>query len=239
MAEIILGTRKIRYTIKYSNRCKNIQLRLTTPDNVEVTVPNGHRKLNMNIEQMLKDKASWITKQSSRLLLLQQNPVNKFLTQGSYLLYLGKQYCITYTESMYPRVSIDRQSISVSLPYPVNLQVASVILRSWYIRMATDVLAQKTSFWASQLGVKPSKIKIKDQKTRWGSCSSHSNINYNWRIIMAPESVVDYLVVHELCHMIVPNHSDRFWKLVAKFSPCFKQHRQWLNNNGSLLMRIL
>lgn len=239
MAEIILGTLKMHYTIIYGNHCKNIQLRLTAPDHIEVTVPNRLRKQTVNIEQILKDKASWIHKQSSRLLQLQQNPVNKFLTQDSYLLYLGEPYSITYTESMHATVSIDGRSLLVGQPYPVDLHVASLTLRSWYIRMATNILTQKTSFWASQLSVKPAQIRIKDQKTRWGSCSSRNNINYNWRIIMAPESVVDYLVVHELCHLVVPSHSDRFWQLVAKFSPSFHQHRRWLANNGSLLMRIL
>lgn len=240
MPEIILNTKRIHYIIKYSNRCKNIRLRLTSPENIQVTVPIGYHKSNIKIDQILKNKANWIMKQSSRLSRLQQNPVNKFLTQGSYLLYLGEQYSIMYAHSTQPMINLNQKTIVICLPpHSADLESAAAMLRSWYIRMAADLLMQKTVLWASRIGVKPSQVKIKDPKTRWGSCSSRRIINYNWRIIMAPENVIDYLVVHELCHLLVPNHSEAFWERVANYNPRFKDHRRWLTDNGFLLMRIL
>ncbi|MBQ8597165.1 MAG: M48 family metallopeptidase, partial [Lachnospiraceae bacterium] len=78
-------------------------------------------------------------------------------------------------------------------------------------------------------------IRIKDQKSRWGSCSSKGNLNFNWRIVMAPEPVCDYVVIHELCHLVHLDHSERFWKLVESICPGYEQYKKWLKTNGSRL----
>ena len=86
--------------------------------------------------------------------------------------------------------------------------------------------------------VKPLKIAVRKQKTRWGSCSSTGTISYNWLVIMAPNDVMQYLVIHELSHLIEPNHSQRFWQVVKTFDPNFSTHRLWLKNNGRLLKSL-
>jgi predicted metal-dependent hydrolase len=113
------------------------------------------------------------------------------------------------------------------------------MLRRWYIENATHHFAEKTTFWAGRIAVQPAKISIRDQKTRWGSCSSRGNINFNWRIVMAPPEIMDYLVIHELCHMRIPNHSSLYWQLVEQFMPEYRQRRDWLKHNSRLLTRIL
>ncbi len=79
------------------------------------------------------------------------------------------------------------------------------------------------------------KVTIRDQRTRWGSCSSRGTLSFNWRLIMAPPDVMDYVVVHELCHLIEPNHSRKFWQLLAGLLPDFRQPRLWLKRNVNLL----
>ena len=89
---------------------------------------------------------------------------------------------------------------------------------------------------APALGVSYGQIQIRDQRTRWGSCSPHGNLSFNWRLALAPFDVLDYVVVHELCHLRVPNHSARFWKLVASRRPGWHRERDWLTAHGPELL---
>lgn len=103
-------------------------------------------------------------------------------------------------------------------------------------RLARAVFEQKVSLYASLMKVSYGRISIRDQKTRWGSCSSDGNLNFNWRLILAPEEVLDYVVIHELAHRREMNHSKRFWDQVAAVMPDYRKQRQWLKQNGDLLM---
>ena len=91
------------------------------------------------------------------------------------------------------------------------------------------------AYYAQLLGVTYATISIRDQKTRWGSCSSKGNLSFSWRLILAPPKVLDYVVVHELCHRKEMNHSPRFWVLVESMIPDYKTHRKWLKENGEKL----
>lgn len=97
---------------------------------------------------------------------------------------------------------------------------------------ARKVLTEKTDYYKRLIGVDYKKIRIGDQKTRWGSCSSSGTISYNWRLILMPEEIMDYVVVHELCHMVEMNHSKRFWARVAEILPDYQIRRKWLKENG-------
>ncbi len=102
--------------------------------------------------------------------------------------------------------------------------------------LARHVLEQKTGLYAGLMNVTYGRISIRDQKTRWGSCSGKGNLNFNWRLILAPEEVLDYVVVHELAHRREMNHSPAFWKLVEEILPDYRIRRQWLKQHGAELM---
>ncbi len=111
--------------------------------------------------------------------------------------------------------------------------------RKRYIELARDIFTRKTSYYAQILGVSYGRISIREQKTRWGSCSSEGNLNYNWRLIFAPEDVLDYVVVHELAHRKEMNHSKAFYAVVASALPDYKKPQDWLRKNGSTLWTIV
>lgn len=102
---------------------------------------------------------------------------------------------------------------------------------------ASEIFEKKVSMYASKMNVTIHRITIRDQKTRWGSCSAGGNLNFNWRLLLAPEEVLDYVVVHELAHRKEMNHSSRFWKIVEEFVPDYRTYRQWLRQYGENLMR--
>lgn len=97
---------------------------------------------------------------------------------------------------------------------------------------AREILTVKSKVYASKLGVSFNKIRIGNQKTRWGSCSSKGTISYNWKLVLMPDEIMDYVVVHELCHLLEMNHSPRFWQLVEEVLPDYKAYRTWLKRHG-------
>lgn len=121
------------------------------------------------------------------------------------------------------------------VPYDADYEQRKSLLEKWYRRQAEQILAEKTAFYAERLGVSFADIRIKDQRSRWGSCSSKKNLNFNWRIIMAPEPVCDYVVIHEVCHLLHMDHSREFWKEVEGLCPEYRQYKSWLKEKGGLL----
>lgn len=106
----------------------------------------------------------------------------------------------------------------------------------WTRKQAQDILPQKVSAWAQKMGVEYNNIVIKDQKTLWGSCSQKKNLNFSYRLIKMPLSIIDYLIVHELAHLIHFDHSPEFWACVAAYIPNYKEARKWLNTNRYAVM---
>lgn len=108
-------------------------------------------------------------------------------------------------------------------------------LEKRYRQAAKEYVPKRVDYYASVLGVSYERIRIAEQKTRWGSCSSKGTLSFNWKLMLAPPKVLDYVVVHELCHIKEMNHSPRFWKLVEEIMPDYKEYRTWLKENGNTL----
>ena len=98
------------------------------------------------------------------------------------------------------------------------------------------IFERKTNFYARKIDVYPKKITVKSYKKRWGSCSYKEELSYNWKLIMAPEKIIDYVIVHELCHLIHFNHSKDYWEKVSKILPNYKTSKEWLKINQYLLI---
>lgn len=104
--------------------------------------------------------------------------------------------------------------------------------RKRYIETARSIFTQKAAYYARLIGVTYGRISIREQKTRWGSCSAKGNLNFNWKLVLMPPEILDYVVVHELAHRLQMNHSAAFWAEVGKILPDYRERRQWLKVNG-------
>ena len=100
-------------------------------------------------------------------------------------------------------------------------------------KLARKVFAEKCRFYAEQMDVTYGTISVREQKTRWGSCSAKGNLNFNWKLVLMPEEILDYVVVHELAHRQEMNHSPAFWAVVGRIVPDYKERRKWLKENGA------
>ena len=159
------------------------------------------------------------------------------LENGDILYYLGEARTlrIMREERSRARVKLVMDLLLMWAPYEADYECGREQLEKGYRREAAAVFEEKAEEFAKRLHVSFQDIRIKDQKSRWGSCSSKRNMNFNWRLLMAPEPVCDYVIIHELCHLIHMNHSADFWNLVESICPDYRQYKKWLREKGKLL----
>lgn len=159
------------------------------------------------------------------------------LENGDTLYYLGEARTLRVIreERSRARVKLVMDQLLLWVPYEADYEYRKEQLEKWYRKEAAVVFQEKAEEFAGRLSVSFQDIRIKDQKSRWGSCSSKRNMNFNWRLLMAPEPVCDYVIIHELCHLIHMNHSADFWNLVESVCPDYRQYRKWLKENGKEL----
>ncbi|MHB1392929.1 MAG: M48 family metallopeptidase [Clostridia bacterium] len=138
-----------------------------------------------------------------------------------------------------PRVFFRNERFEIYMNNALNLESGMTAIDeafgSWFNKRAEEVFSERLKYYCGIIGVKYHRFCIKAQKTRWGSCSSKGNLNFNWRLVMAPEWVLDYVVVHELAHLKHMNHSKEFWDTVAIYIPEYKKAVAWLKENGGTL----
>ncbi len=128
------------------------------------------------------------------------------------------------------RVKLERNALVISY----NLSGGSLTtekLEQWLQTRAKTLITSKVKLFSQKMGLSYNRVVIRDQKSRWGSCSCLKNLNFNWRLIMAPEPVMDYVIVHELCHLKEMSHSKSFWNLVARYCPNWHDYRDWLDEH--------
>lgn len=146
--------------------------------------------------------------------------------------YLGQGYILEirqYPSYKKPGVMTEGERLVVLTAWRDSASVKKAV-REWYAARAAAIIPERVRLYQSRMGENIGRICIKDVKSRWGSCSSKRNLNFNWRLVMAPLEVLDYVVVHELCHLKEMNHSKDFWALVEEILPDYKKSRAWLKN---------
>ena len=196
----------------------NADLVVRAPKNLSIT----------DIEKFIKDKANWIKKKQA-LIKSQQLPETKYQT-GEVFLYLGQYYPLT-TKSKIQEICFDGSCFSAAT---FNRKA----FLEFYKAVFKKIAIPRLKYYAKQNHFDYQKIRLKKQKTIWGSCSANNNINLNYLLIQAPITVIDYVIVHELCHSVHKNHSKEFWQLVGSILPTYKIDKKWLKDNGYKLHNL-
>lgn len=159
------------------------------------------------------------------------------LESGELMPYLSEPRVLTVIREERKRAKVKcvMERLLLWVPYEADYEYRRESLEKWYRKEAALIISEKAAYYAGILKVAFQGIHIKDQRSRWGSCSSKKNLNFNWRLIMAPEPVLDYVVIHELCHLKHMDHSAAFWELVESICPEYKQYKRWLKDRGENL----
>ncbi|MFP4323861.1 MAG: M48 family metallopeptidase [Anaerolineales bacterium] len=241
MPEIIFGARTVSYTIRRSKRARRVKLRIAPEIGLEVILPNDRSE--QEVERLLHNSQDWILKNLQRVdQLVAKTPKLQYIT-GECLPYLGE----TLTLEVIPRQRAKRSHVSRQadwLRVRLGAQPASesdqndevrAALEAWYRAQAKTYITARAHELATQYGYTIHKVTIRGQKTRWGSCSTRGNLNFNWRLMLTPRGAVDYVIIHELCHLTEMNHSPRFWALVEQHCPDYRYWWRWLKDHGTTL----
>jgi len=229
--EITLGDQVIPYKIRRSPKAKNVSFRIREEDGLEVVVPENYQLAN--IQGLLCQKETWIL---DKLKLMEENAAQKKAAEDDALLkirYLGREYrvVVILDHSSPIRVELKGEKAFFTLPHNQE-ELLRQVIDAWYRWAAKSFFEERVSLWAERMNVTYNAIFVRNQKTRWGSCSRRQNISLNLRIIMAPFEVVEYIIIHELAHLKEMNHSKRFWQVVGDFCPDYKKHLAWLKKYG-------
>jgi len=220
-----------------TDRKKSLSIQIEH-DVIQVRVPK-HLK-DESIRNMIAKRSHWI-----RTKLKEQakypRPKPKEFVSGESFPYLGRNYRLKVTVGHEAEVKLIGGYFRIIIPKNTENQpeVIRQLLIDWFKQHALERLRDKADRFSKMVGVTPNSVSIKDYKARWGSCSTSGDITFNWRIIHAPHSVVDYIVVHELCHMIEHNHSERFWNRVHAVIPDWTINRNWLRSQSNYLNSML
>lgn len=230
----------IPYKERKSSRSKQLSLRV---DYEKVTVVAPKRATAREIREFVKANQDWILAHWKKLLEMQRQIPNRLYQDGEILSVLGQAYKLKILKTDQKMIALrfyhEEKIIEIRLPegLATEYQTEAIreILEKGLKRKARDVFQTKLKTFSIQMGVSYNSFRLKEQRTRWGSCSSKGNINLNWRVILAPEQIVDYLIIHELAHLKQMNHSSDFWEIVSQYCPDYAVSRQWLRVNGERL----
>jgi predicted metal-dependent hydrolase len=210
---------------------KTIALQITEEGKLIVKAPlNASDEAIMRV--VLKSR-KWIERKIKEVLSRPRAGKKEFVN-GEGFLYLGRFYKLHIVENQEEPIRFEN-GFFLSKKF---LHCAREVFIAWYKEAALEKISQRVEFYAETAGLKYGRIRITDAQRRWGSCSVNNNLNFSWRLIMAPLSVIDYVVVHELAHIEEKNHGKRFWTKVKVLMPDYEKPHQWLKENGHLLRVI-
>jgi len=191
------------------------------------------------VAAFLQRKRPWIRSKVAEIQLLPPHR-NKELVSGESFPYLGRHYRLKIQEGHQVGVCLSGGYLKATIRPTEQGEQREVriqqYLQNWYRSRALERLQEKANRYAQQIGVTPTGVSVRNFKSRWGSCDKKGQVVFNWNIIKAPHAIADYVVVHELCHLIHPNHSKEFWQLVGRHDPAYAEHRQWLKERGEAML---
>lgn len=229
---------KLRTFIEYNNtkiyfkvifkKKKNISIKVD--NNGEVFVLSPYDVRDDYIKKLVTDNSKWIINtinKKKEMTLFEQNKI----------IYKGKVYNVHISIKEIEGIELADDFIVINSKINDRSYIYQMV-SNWYKKNAMEFLPLRVKAISENLGITPSRVLIKNQKSIWGSCNTKREIRLNWRLILMKESVIDYIIIHELCHIIHMNHSKDFWSLVKSYDSNYEENKVWLKEKGTMLMKI-
>ena len=217
------ATEEIHYVVRRSERARSVRVNVHAHAEVEVVLPA--RAPERAAAAAIEELRPWI----ERRLAEARRTLAVIAQRGRTVPYLGQPLALVAQPG---RVRVHRQGESLLVPGSDPLPA----LERFYRRAARAELVPRLDRATAILGRPYAGLSIRGQRTRWASCSSDGHMSFNWRLMLAPEPVLEYVVWHEVCHLEISDHSRRFWALLGRHWPEYRAHRRWLRDNGATLV---
>lgn len=238
----------IEITIKRSKR-STACLRIQPDGTVEVRGPR--LMSDAFVRKFVEEKADWIIQKRQEVAEHQSKKRNHTYQSEDVFLYLGEEYVLTLVAAGRKRVELvkaeensyvssDAETVEIArndnrlVLHTTSFEPRNIEkqLKEWYKKQATEYITNRVEYYAPRIPGEHAGITMENRKGRWGSCSSTGELTFNWRLMLAPPEIIDYVVVHELCHLKHMDHSPAYWKAVGSVLPDYKARREWLKENG-------
>jgi predicted metal-dependent hydrolase len=218
-------TDDLHYRVRRSDRARRVRVVVDPHAGVEVVLPR--RSPASAAHAAVTELRPWIEQR----LAAGQAVRDAVAARGATVPYLGRDLALAPAPG---RTRVHRRGDELLVP--ADPQLARDALERWYRRAAREEIAPRLDAAVAALGCRYTGLTIRNQRTRWGSCSSSGALSFNWRLLLAPAAVLDYVVWHEACHLRVMDHSPSFWRLVSAHCPDYPEHRRWLRREGNTLV---
>ncbi|RFU61812.1 M48 family metallopeptidase [Peribacillus glennii] len=217
----------IRFEISYKNRT-SIGITVDRFGNIEIQAPKGTP--DDRVVQVIEEKWNLIQQKIKEMKDRMLGPQKKVYEYGESFLYLGNIYPIEIFQDInitQEHVMFKEEKLHIYVKQ-YDAEKIKQALKRFYYQQCKALVEKSISSYRSDFKTKPRSVHIFDSKTAWGTCDSKRQLTFNWRLAMAPREVIDYVVVHEMCHMVHLNHDRSFWRLVGKIMPDYKEKENWL-----------
>jgi predicted metal-dependent hydrolase len=220
-----IGNVNIDIHMRVSTRTHRLSLKLHPSDNVVYLTKPPLAQQN-DVINFLEKSRGWLAK------VLNDRGTNIAFKEGNTIPILGKDHVISYLYAETPSIFQADGHLVVKGFDPI---IVPGLVKDWLRTHIYQYLSGASQNFAKQIGKNVGMITVKDTKSRWGSCSHSGNLAYSWRLVLAPQSVAEYVCAHEVAHLMEMNHSPKFWKLVGTLCPDYANQRRWLKVNGKSL----
>ena len=202
---------------------------------VVVRPPNNYTP--EKVDAVVESKRMWIYRNLAEWKDLNATAVVREWVNGETFLYLGRSYRLSleYVQDTDLKLKEGRFCLNRKLIDKSGKEAAKKIFEQYYTDKGLERIKKRVEYYAPKVGVVPTSVKVKDMGFRWANCTKSNNLNFHWKCMMAPPKIIDYIIVHELCHIHQKNHTDVFWNEVDKVMPDYRERKEWLKKNGANL----
>lgn len=232
----IQGT-DIEYRVMKTRRNRYIRLTVSGTTGVRVSAPWGVPERDLHA--MVHEKGAWILDRLRHFRELESQQPRWCYADGQNVLIGGRWHALRVLswEWNAGKVSLEKGEVVVRVPFRFlrDEKVISDLFHRWLRRWAQQEIPRRVAHFAERMGLHPTRLSIRAQRSKWGSCSADGNVNLNMRLMLAPSDVLDYVIIHELAHLKELNHSPRFWQFVERYCPDRAVHQKWLREHSWLL----